>query len=447
MSFGGRLTLVPGSPVMSYDATSTTLYYAPYCGNSIPIGGADCSFLLNSEDQIGLSLSLSGLAANSVYDIFASQTAGVPYLMAGPAWTGIGDIPILPVTPITIGTGAQVWVRTTAAFDGITSKTGASSARCTPSNNGQANYIGQDWGAVKTVSRVTLWGPNDDYMRGDATHNLPVTLDGWDGIQWVNLYTGYLDASWTPYGLPLTITALPNVCYSKHRIGFGGNGINAVNLSQVKFYEPGKRTSDLTRYNGILVNASIIGLAAQYAATYLGTICTDAIAGQVTAHFTYGAARKFGVWNAHNQVPIILQGGAPSPSSLPWWYIPSATAPAWAPVRNNLDNSVAVLTGLPQTVCIDLQINKYLTAENASTGSTQYQCGIGWNQSLVPDSSWASSTLEPNVTAALGEMSHAQYVPPALMGIGTAIALENYSHEAKLWSGKRDMVLSARWMG
>lgn len=435
MPFGGRLTLSSGKPVMDGDVTSSTLYYTQHCGDKVSIGGSDYSF---SE----LSLSLSGLSANAIHDVFVGLSGGAPYLFTGSAWTGAGDIAITPVSTITTGTGANAWLRSTAAFDGTVSKSAGSAARNSASNAGVANYLGQDWSTPKSVSRVIIWGPYDDYMRGDATHNLPVTLDGWDGSSWVNLYTGYLDASASVYGVPLSFTHLPRKAYSMHRVGFGGNGANAVNIAQIKFYEDGSRTSALARNNGILTENGNTG-------SYLGTIHIDATAGQCTAHSTYGPSRKFGVWNAYNQQPIILQAGIPCPSSLPWSYTPTGQYPAWDAIKSDMGNSLSVLSGLPQTVETNLQVAKYMTATgNAPATSSQYTCAIGWNHTSVADSTWASATLEPTAaTCATGEMSNIKYIPPPVEGVGFAMALENHNNTVKAWSGKRDMMLSARWLG
>lgn len=60
MSFGGRLTLVSGKPVIDADVTSSTLYYTHDSGNT---AGA---YTFGSE----LSLSLAGLAGGSIHKVF-----------------------------------------------------------------------------------------------------------------------------------------------------------------------------------------------------------------------------------------------------------------------------------------------------------------------------------------------------------------------------------------
>jgi len=42
---------------------------------------------------------------------------------------------------------------------------------------------------------------------------------------------------------------------------------------------------------------------------YLGSIYMDTTPGQVSGHRTYGQARKWGIFNAYNRVPVFLQAG------------------------------------------------------------------------------------------------------------------------------------------
>lgn len=70
----GRLTLSTGAPVPTADVTAaTTVYYAPYCGNLIPLwDGANWTTIPFSQK----SLSLAGLTADKNYDIFGYLSGG-----------------------------------------------------------------------------------------------------------------------------------------------------------------------------------------------------------------------------------------------------------------------------------------------------------------------------------------------------------------------------------
>lgn len=114
----------------------------------------------------------------------------------------------------------------------------------------------------------------------------------------------------------------------------------------------GAGTPQLTRVNGILVNAvaqTANNGASSYTipinkGTYLGSVWIDSTQGQVTCHRSYGSARKFGVWNAYNRLPIILQGGD---STSNWSYTNSAIRAS----NNNSANKCSVFMGLPEEMC------------------------------------------------------------------------------------------------
>ena len=83
----GRLTLTSNTPVLSSSVTgATTLYYTPYIGSQISIwDGSKWSVRTFTER----SLSLSGLAANTNYDVFVFDNAGTLTLEAV-AWSNSG---------------------------------------------------------------------------------------------------------------------------------------------------------------------------------------------------------------------------------------------------------------------------------------------------------------------------------------------------------------------
>lgn len=87
---GGRLTLVAGEPVMSSDATSATLYLAPYKSSTFRrFNGSSWqseSFVSSPTDQVGASMQGGAKwAAGTQRDVFGAA-GGV--LCTGPAWSG-----------------------------------------------------------------------------------------------------------------------------------------------------------------------------------------------------------------------------------------------------------------------------------------------------------------------------------------------------------------------
>lgn len=81
---GGRLTLTSGTPVTTSDVVAaTTIYFTPYTSDRISLyDGSNWSDISFSE----ISTSLSGLAANTNYDIFCYSNSGAATLEIL-AWT------------------------------------------------------------------------------------------------------------------------------------------------------------------------------------------------------------------------------------------------------------------------------------------------------------------------------------------------------------------------
>lgn len=80
----GRLTLTSGTAVTTSDVTAaTTLYFTPFRGNQVAVYNGS-SWVLKTISE--LSLSLSGLTANTNYDIFVYDNAGTMALDYR-AWT------------------------------------------------------------------------------------------------------------------------------------------------------------------------------------------------------------------------------------------------------------------------------------------------------------------------------------------------------------------------
>jgi hypothetical protein len=101
----GRLTLTTGVPVTTSDVTAaSTLYFTPYLGNRFAsyISG---KWQLTTFTE--LSLSLAGLAANTNFDVFVYNNAGVPTLITY-AWTSSGAGTSVRNHPIILQDGVYV---------------------------------------------------------------------------------------------------------------------------------------------------------------------------------------------------------------------------------------------------------------------------------------------------------------------------------------------------
>ncbi len=74
----GRLTLTSGTPATTSDVTAaTTLYWTPFKGGYIAVYSGSAWVLFTPGE---LSISLSGLTANSNYDVFMNYNSGTPAL-------------------------------------------------------------------------------------------------------------------------------------------------------------------------------------------------------------------------------------------------------------------------------------------------------------------------------------------------------------------------------
>ena len=81
----GRLTLTSATPVTTSNvATATTVYYAPYIGNSIWLYTSSTWTRYTFTE---LSLSLGTLVSATNYDVFCYDSGGAATLCFGPAWT------------------------------------------------------------------------------------------------------------------------------------------------------------------------------------------------------------------------------------------------------------------------------------------------------------------------------------------------------------------------
>jgi hypothetical protein len=83
----GRLTLTSDTPVLTGNVTgATTIFYTPYIGNQISIWDGN-QWIVRTFSE--LSLSLTGLTANTNYDVFIFDNSGTLTLEAV-AWSNSG---------------------------------------------------------------------------------------------------------------------------------------------------------------------------------------------------------------------------------------------------------------------------------------------------------------------------------------------------------------------
>lgn len=215
----------------------------------------------------------------------------------------------------------------------------------------------------------------------------------------------------------------------------------------------GAGTTQIARINGIWVNSvAIVGTngvstfnIAANAATYVGSLFIDGVAGQVSAYVSYGQNRKWSVWNAYNRQTIYLKSGDGTAS---WTY----STNAFRPSNGNAANSLTVFQGLPEER-YDLKFNQQFTALAASN-TVIGSVGIGYNSVGVasgfgPSSrGWGLITSGTTITLS-GGMTAAFLQVPAL-GIQLITSLElgvTVTGTLTFFGSEANMVLSAQWKG
>lgn len=210
----------------------------------------------------------------------------------------------------------------------------------------------------------------------------------------------------------------------------------------------GASTTELTRIKGLHVNAvSMTGRngSTTYSiganlATYLGSISIDSSAGQITCHKTWGQSRKWGVWNAYNRVPIILQAGD---NTSTWLYNNGTTTRA---ANADANNCLTVFMGLAEEAAQVRCEQRGLM--NSSTSSTlQMSNGIGWN--VTNAFSGTRGVISTNADV-VGANMVAKYLPAPFLGLSKATACEVSTAagpNCNFFGQEADMNLSASYAG
>lgn len=220
----------------------------------------------------------------------------------------------------------------------------------------------------------------------------------------------------------------------------------------------GAGTTALTRQSGLLVNANAITLRngsnsyniGAKQATYLGSGLIDGTPGQITCNVSFGQSRKWGVWNAFNRIPILLQAGDPSAS---WTYNVATIRASNAAITNSL----LTFCGLAEEKA-DIAFLQECIFQN-STGNATLQAsnmGIGLNSSVAAfvgvvgtfGINGAPTGPDSNIAAL---MPTARYTQLPAIGINRFMCLEKGNATASTISTFNgtsvNMLLTAQWNG
>ena len=210
----------------------------------------------------------------------------------------------------------------------------------------------------------------------------------------------------------------------------------------------GGGSTQLVRSGGVYVNANSMSLiyntgsgnstitVAANQGVYLGSLFMDSTAGQVSCYRSYGQSRKWGIWNAYNRVPIILQAGD---STVSWTYDSSN----YRQSDGSAGNQATVFCGLAE----EFVTVKFTQQINTSSG-VAYQgfIAIGWNST-----STVSGTAAQIGTASALQLfgtPQAVYTAPPSIGINNVVCLEKIASNIGTFNGTQAcMVLSAAYRG
>jgi hypothetical protein len=459
----GYLTIQPGVPEITTDQIAkTAVHYSPVNGSTVDLlddsmAWQPTTYLASPTDTVGPSFPLTGLTAGSQHDFFFVRVGTSAVLgRAAMPFTSGSYAKVPHGTPTTAGTGAQGWVRADQAINGNLGQAASAGARCTPSNSGLANFIGEIFAASATISRVRLYGPSDDYLRGDAASSLGVRVDvTTDGSTWSTVYSGTISAAISGgVGAVYTLDFAP-VSALGYRVGLTGNGMNAINVGEIEAYAFSTSSRGLVRYDGCWTNQNAITLTtakgdtlpvAPYRARYLGSgLIDDNANGQMSAHVSYGPSRRWPLWNIANQRHICLKAGTSGSQPILTYPVP------WGPLNGEIGNSLTVFTGLPSSVA--LRLHQSVTIGGTSGSSQWGNVGIGRNGSTVPLNPYGQFGADGMQVGAHGCNVVSSIVIPDVaarndfMALYEAHNMLGASASVKFSSGEDDSVLSAQWMG
>lgn len=215
----------------------------------------------------------------------------------------------------------------------------------------------------------------------------------------------------------------------------------------------GAGTTELTRVNGLLVNANALSGArngsSTYSvdankATYVGSLYIDGTAGQITCHTAAGQSRKWGVWNAYNRVPIMLKM---TDASASWTNTPTT----WRQSRADATNFIHIFSGLAEEQYDLLFTQNVRMSVNANNSTSEI--GIGYNSTSALSGKKGSGYFESGVAATVlvsGCTLVATHTAAPALGINAINAIEQApsgTTNNTFVGTEVSMLLIAKWRG
>lgn len=212
----------------------------------------------------------------------------------------------------------------------------------------------------------------------------------------------------------------------------------------------GASTTELTRINGLLVNAvsmttrngNTTYTVGANLATYVGSIFMDGTNGEVTCHTSFGQSRKWGLWNAYNRRRLYLQAGDATAS---WSYATTTVRAS----NNDSANSLTVFSGLAEEF-FDIHFSQQIDCSASAGGATEAQNGIGWNSTSTTSGKRGNSGIAMGGGGGTGSPINdglAEYVNVPDLGINVVTSLERGTGSITWYGAEAGMKLTARWSG
>lgn len=181
--------------------------------------------------------------------------------------------------------------------------------------------------------------------------------------------------------------------------------------------------TSLTRLNGVWVNNVQISLIWNTGSgnttitvpanqgVYLGSIYVDGSAGQVTCHRTIGQSRKWGIYNAYNRVPVVLQVADPTAN----W----STGVSFRNSNGSSANAFTVLDGLSEEL-VDASFSQRIQPQS---GTQLGQIAIARNSS-AGTIACSASLIDGNTVQSAVTVTTSQAFLPAI-GINNYCSMED----------------------
>ncbi len=182
-------------------------------------------------------------------------------------------------------------------------------------------------------------------------------------VQWFTFNSGHTDSVGQSLNLAGSSNWPANTAHDVYEAYNGGAPV----LCTVQWTNGNTTYVADQTYDGIAVNsvampscrtgATTTISCPQYQCTHLGSIYIDPVAGQLTAHFSYGQNRRFAVWNRYNQHTILLKAGNPTNE-----WNPQNTSSAWEAVLGDSGNSLTFFSGRSVAVKLEYREIAWLQA-------------------------------------------------------------------------------------